>query len=153
MISNQPDSLSALARNVLKFNAESSYRALVVTSSSSPEASTLLKELSTSTVVNKKPTDPTAADCVVAALWLWHDLLDPAHEITQRVHSAMGSYWHGVVHRREGDFSNAKYWSARTISPRLVQLWPFAPMTICVPGRRISNCSASPPTAGTHRPS
>ena len=29
------------------------------------------------------------------------------------IHSATGSFWHAIMHRREGDFINSKYWYAR----------------------------------------
>jgi hypothetical protein len=45
-----------------------------------------------------------------AALWLYVDDLDRAHSISQGLESPEGSYLHGVMHRREGDFSNANYW-------------------------------------------
>lgn len=48
-------------------------------------------------------------DLQCAAL-LYIDELDRAHEIAQNDPSPLGAYWHGVMHRREGDFSNAKYW-------------------------------------------
>ena len=38
------------------------------------------------------------------------DALSAAHEIFQKDSSALGSYWHGMMHRREGDFGNACYW-------------------------------------------
>ncbi len=50
---------------------------------------------------------------MLAGLWLWHDWLDESHQISQNLHSATGSFWHAIMHRREGDFSNAKYWYAR----------------------------------------
>ena len=41
------------------------------------------------------------------------DALDAAHRIFQDDPSDLGSYWHGVMHRREGDFDNARYWFRR----------------------------------------
>jgi hypothetical protein len=41
------------------------------------------------------------------------DDLDGCHRIFQEVHSDLGSYWHGMMHRREGDFDNARYWFRR----------------------------------------
>src|SRR5437588_10578227 len=54
-----------------------------------------------------------AARCCLAALWLWHDFLDEQHRISQEIHSADGSYRHGIMQRREPEYGNAQYWVRR----------------------------------------
>lgn len=49
----------------------------------------------------------------LAGLWLFHDFLDESHAISQDLHTLEGSYWHGILHRREPDYWNAKYWFRR----------------------------------------
>ena len=44
------------------------------------------------------------------ALWLWHNYLDESHTLSQSIQTPAGSYWHGIMHRREGDFGNSGYW-------------------------------------------
>jgi hypothetical protein len=51
-----------------------------------------------------------ATPVVKAALWLYVDHLENAHHIVQDLHTPTGAFLHGMVHRREGDFSNSKYW-------------------------------------------
>lgn len=60
-----------------------------------------------------QPVDADMGACSVAAVWLVHDFLDESHAISQQVDTPSGSFWHGILHRREGDFSNAKYWFRR----------------------------------------
>lgn len=62
--------------------------------------------------------DVTIADrdmalCCVAGVWLLPDFLDESHAISQEIDTPSGSFWHGILHRREGDFANAKYWFRR----------------------------------------
>lgn len=59
------------------------------------------------------PRDMQAARACVAGLLLLYDGLDESHSISQDLHDATGSYWHGIMHRREPDYGNAKYWFAR----------------------------------------
>lgn len=49
----------------------------------------------------------------LAGLWLYHDFLDESHAISQDLATPVGSYWHALMHRREPDFWNSKYWFRR----------------------------------------
>lgn len=53
------------------------------------------------------------ADLVKAALYLRLGCLEECHKIAQQIATPTGSYWHGIMHRHEGDISNSKYWHAR----------------------------------------
>ena len=46
-------------------------------------------------------------------LWLAFNFLDESHTISQELDTPEGSYWHAIMHRREGDFWNSKYWLRR----------------------------------------
>ena len=61
---------------------------------------------------------------IEAGLLQWHDLLTESHEVSQSIEGAgrnrCGDYWHAIMHRREGDFGNAKYWF-RQVGTHLIQ--------------------------------
>jgi hypothetical protein len=74
----------------------------------------LLKDLTRAKAFTPHPVkDPAMAQACLAGLWLLHDYVDEAHRISQDLPSAEGSYWHGLVHRREPDYGNSKYWFRR----------------------------------------
>jgi hypothetical protein len=54
--------------------------------------------------------DAEMAEACLAGLWLLHGFLDESHRISQDLHTTTGSYWHAIMHRREGDYDNSKYW-------------------------------------------
>lgn len=56
---------------------------------------------------------PDFAQACLAGLWLWHDFLDESHRISQELTTVEGSYWHAIMHRREPDYWNSKYWFRR----------------------------------------
>jgi hypothetical protein len=53
-------------------------------------------------------------DALAAGLYLYIDALEPAHAICQ-AHEGVPTFdfWHAILHRREGDFSNSRYWFRR----------------------------------------
>lgn len=64
-----------------------------------------------------------------AGLWLRFDFLTEAHEVCQEDEGAPDrDFWHAVMHRREPDAANAKYWWRRVgAHPVLDQLRTRAP--------------------------
>ncbi len=57
--------------------------------------------------------DVAMAKACMSGLWLYHDYLTESHGMSQDLATVEGSYWHGLMHRREPDFGNAKYWFRR----------------------------------------
>lgn len=54
------------------------------------------------------------AVAVKAGLLLMHDRLDESHQLSQSIEGEgvhrSGDYWHAILHRREPDYGNSKYW-------------------------------------------
>jgi hypothetical protein len=51
-----------------------------------------------------------AALACLSGLWLYFDFLDESHSLSQQLHTPEGSFWHAIMHRREQDFGNSRYW-------------------------------------------
>jgi hypothetical protein len=58
---------------------------------------------------------PATQQLIRAVVLLWHDHLDAAHAIVQRLETADGALVHGIMHRREPDYANAAYWFRRAV--------------------------------------
>lgn len=57
--------------------------------------------------------NPHAESLALSGLWLLAGELDRSHTLSQSIETAAGAYWHGIMHRREEDFWNSKYWFRR----------------------------------------
>jgi hypothetical protein len=73
-------------------------------------------------------TDRNMAAACRSGLWLAFNFLDESHAISQGIDTPEGSFWHAIMHRREPDPSNSKYWWRKVAShPVLAQLREKAP--------------------------
>ena len=106
------DPLSPLGRKLLKLD-RNAYSQLVPSSHGNPAARDLLESTQPADLVAGKVASRDDASAMLAGLWLYFDFLDESHTISQSLRSETGSFWHAIMHRREGDFGNSKYWYAR----------------------------------------
>jgi hypothetical protein len=125
MTSLHLNSLSALAKQIIDTNPDAYGR--LVAADATPSATQSLLGRVTPGQLFAAPIKSTGyASAALAGLWLWHDGLDESHGIVQKSPEEAGAssrqlqemtetfaYWHAIMHRLEGDFSNSKYWLAR----------------------------------------
>ena len=107
------DHLSPLAHRLIKLSEENAYTAPVVQGSGNEEARAVLEMLQPDQLLTSPVRSSDDASAMLSGLWLWHDWLDQSHTISQSIDTPTGSFWHAILHRREGDFSNSKYWYRR----------------------------------------
>jgi len=110
------DVRSPLAVKIFEENPHA-YQMLVVDGDTPKRARELLEGVSPNQLLTAPMKSSAYADALLAGLWLWHDGLDECHRIVQNSPEGDAgrtySFWHAIMHRREGDFSNSKYWYAR----------------------------------------
>jgi len=75
-----------------------------------PEVHVELRRFDPHTDLGNPSLDRDSALACHAGLWLYFDYLDESHTISQELNTQEGSYWHAIMHRREPDASNSKYW-------------------------------------------
>jgi hypothetical protein len=111
------DLRSPLAVKIIEADPRA-YEVLVVEGGTPDLAHELLENVQPEQLLAAPARLPVAAHAMLAGLWLWHDGLGECHEIVQQSSedspsAALFAFWHAIMHRREGDFSNSKYWYAR----------------------------------------
>ena len=79
----------------------------------------LLDSLTPATLIGSSLVRPAFAEACISGLWLRHNFLDESHRISQDLPSIEGSYWHAIMHRREPDYWNSKYWFRRVGKHRI----------------------------------
>lgn len=109
----QLDYLSATGRRLLRFETADAYEKLVIRGNGNLDARAVLDSVRAEDLINGEVKHPEAAQSALAGLWIWHGWIDLAHPIVQEMHTPIGSAWHAIVHRLEGDFSNSQYWYRR----------------------------------------
>jgi hypothetical protein len=80
-----------------------------------------LSSLTVDQVGTGRITDRDMAACCLAGAWMVHDFFEESHGISQDIHTAEGSYFHAILHRREPDADNAAYWFRRVRSHPIFQ--------------------------------
>lgn len=72
---------------------------------------------------------------VAAGLHLLYDDLDGSHALSQTIEGRgknhNGDYWHAIMHRREPDYSNARYWFRRVGTHPVMNELPTVMERVC----------------------
>ena len=104
---------SPFVSEVLQIDLEDAYTRLTVAGPGNPRAKEKLKTAAERQLLSGPVVGHEDARAMLSGLWLWHDWLDESHTLSQSIHTPTGSLWHAIMHRREGDFSNSKYWLSK----------------------------------------
>ena len=79
-----------------------------------PEALPLLQGLTLEQAFSGHPRiNRDMGNACLAGIWLYHHGLHESHTLSQSIAGSTGSFWHGIMHRREPDAWNSKYWFDR----------------------------------------
>lgn len=79
-----------------------------------------------------------------AGVWLRFDFLDESHTISQDYETPDGNFWHAIMHRREPDAWNSKYWwrkvGAHPVLKQLAEQSPQVSYTFSTPEAFVDFC-------------
>jgi hypothetical protein len=101
---------SPLHEIVTKIKSHDRLPELSPSTDSDPALTKRIRAMSPAEILGKAVSAAEFANAVKSGLLLWNDALDESHTLSQDIGSNTGSYWHGIMHRREPDYSNGKYW-------------------------------------------
>jgi hypothetical protein len=144
-----PDFLSPLATTILNSRPDA-YQRLVYRGPTPPEAARLLGGVKPEQLLEVAVESREEAAGMLGGLWLWHDALKECHELVQDLVGPTGAFWHAIMHRREGDFSNAKYWYARCADHRAMRL--ISAMSLDAVGRGTTDRKLLRAVSGAYNP-
>jgi len=103
-----PDSIATAVASLFEaLPLDSAMNSLVVQTGASKSQIEIVEDILRTPAIAQRP-------ALQAGLWLYVDELDRSHTVSQGISDATGSFWHGIMHRREGDFGNSHYWFNRT---------------------------------------
>lgn len=112
---NLPEEIAAACAPV--FEAIPFAQAMEPLQGSHPKQTELIEQVIRDPALAKRPE-------LIAGLWLYVDDLERSHTVCQAIEDATGAYWHGIMHRREGDYPNSRHWMNRAASHPLRQSRP-----------------------------
>ncbi len=114
--------LEIMAEDLAVWNLDSDIASVLGTRSQLVPAShkhdflkSYLQGLSADRLIPERDPESFSGNLVLAALMDKNDDLESCHKICQEAgqDDVCGNYWHGIVHRREPDFENARGWFRR----------------------------------------
>ena len=84
----------------------------------------MIQRISGATDLEIAPSKGPEANCIRSLLILAAGGVDQAHRIVQEMSTADAAYIHGIIHRIDDDFDNARYWFRRArIHPAGVEMY------------------------------
>jgi hypothetical protein len=113
-VANKEDLMSLFVSFITQLQNRSPLPPLVANAVWNKEISQQVDAADDATLLGDSNIPSTRKEACRAGLLLWNDDLNASHSIAQNIEDATGSYWHAIVHRREGDYANSIYWWRRT---------------------------------------
>ena len=118
-----PDpSVAPLVVSILRQAGPDAYGRLVIDGPTSAAAHAALDSVAPEQLIAGPIRQIDGARGALAGLWLSHGALIESHQISQDLLSPTGSFWHAILHRLEGDFSNSKYWYRRCETHHVIKM-------------------------------